>query len=248
MLLTIPETRNNMKWPCLEYIRLLYIKPYSLFQVSKLEIHKCYLGDSSNSLWVSLASLTSLNLLNIKSSSLALPHQSPPPLASVTKLDADNLTPESYWGLIRSLPGLKTMGIIRLSNPDTDIVQIYSGLHHTKASITQIWLDVSNKAQRSTRVSDSSMGKLCDAIRFRMKNLHDIELWNLTINEESLVSLVEACRASSTVMKITWVKLGNYKWVYINSSQKVWKSEFDRLFLPSLSNNRCMFDTIRKTI
>ena len=32
----------------------------------------------------------------------------------------------------------------------------------------------------------------------------------------------------------------------INSSKKVWKSEFDRLFLPSLSNNRCMFDTIRK--
>ena len=35
---------------------------------------------------------------------------------------------------------------------------------------------------------------------------------------------------------------------HINSSKTVWKSEFDRLFLPSLSNNRCMFDTIRKTI
>ena len=36
--------------------------------------------------------------------------------------------------------------------------------------------------------------------------------------------------------------------LYINSSKKVWKSEFDRLFLPSFSNNRCMFDTIGKTI
>ena len=35
---------------------------------------------------------------------------------------------------------------------------------------------------------------------------------------------------------------------YINSSKKVWKSEFDRLFLPFLSNNRCMLDTIRKII
>ena len=34
----------------------------------------------------------------------------------------------------------------------------------------------------------------------------------------------------------------------INSSKKVWKSEFDRLFLPSLSNNRCMLDTNRKII
>ena len=38
-------------------------------------------------------------------------------------------------------------------------------------------------------------------------------------------------------------------WKYqLNSSKKVWKSEFDRLFPHSLSNNRCMFDTIRKTI
>ena len=36
--------------------------------------------------------------------------------------------------------------------------------------------------------------------------------------------------------------------LYLNPSKKVWKSGFDRLFLPFLSNNRCVLDTIRKTI
>ena len=176
----------------------------SLFQVTTLEIKECRLGESSTSLWVSLASLTSLHHLNIKSSSLPLPHQSPPPLPSVRELTTRHLTSDSYRGLIGSLPGLNKMGSlgndIYLANPDADIAQISLGLRHTGASLTYIHLDGEDAAQRV--VSDASMRSLCDVIRDRATRLERISLWRLTINDESLVRLIEICRAITTMRDI----------------------------------------------
>ena len=172
----------------------------SLFQVTTLEIKECRLGESSTSLWVSLASLTSLHHLNISSSSLPLPHQSPPPLPSVRELETRHLTSDSYSGLIGSLPGLNKMGYpyrIYLANPDADIAQISLGLRHTGASLTYIRLDGYDAAQRV--VSDASMRSLCDVIRDRATRLELIGLRNLTIDDESLVRLIETCRAITTM-------------------------------------------------
>ena len=180
----------------------------SLLQVTTLEINDCRLGESSTSLWVSLASLTSLHRLNIKSSSLALPHQSPPSLPSVRKLHTRRLTSDSYRGLIGSLPGLNKMGYwegsnyndIYLTTPDADIAQISLGLRHTGASLTEILLDGSNAAQRV--VSDTSMRSLCDVIRDHSTRLEKIVLYNMMIDEESLVRLVETCRNINTMRDI----------------------------------------------
>ena len=168
-----------------------------LFQVTTLEINDCHLGESSTSLWVSLASLTSLHHLNIKSSSFALPHQSPPSLPSVRELSTRHLTSDSYRGLIGSLPGLEQLDQSYLTNPDADVAQISLGLRHTRASLTQIWLDGENAAQRT--VSDASMRSLCDVIRDQSTRLERIGLYNMTIDEESLVRLVETCRNTNTM-------------------------------------------------
>ena len=48
------------------------------------------------------------------------------------------------------------------------------------------------------------------------------------------------CFESSVSISYFWCR-NDFVW-FLNSSKKVWKSEFDRLFLPSLSNNRCMLD------
>ena len=179
----------------------------SLFQMTTLEINECRLGESSTSLWVSLASLTSLHRLYIESSSLALPHQSPPSLPSVRKLSTRHLTSDSYRGLIGSLPGLNKMGFydddwyyIYLTNPDADIAQISLGLRHTGASLTEIYLDGEDAAQRV--VSDASMRSLCDVIRDHSTRLEWIGLNNMMIDEESLVRLVETCRNINTMKRI----------------------------------------------
>ena len=181
----------------------------SLFQVTTLEINECRLGESSTSLWVSLASLTSLHQLIIKSSSLALPNQSPPSLPSVRELHTRHLTSDSYRGLIGSLPGLNKMGYpyrIYITNPDADIAQISLGLRHTGASLTHICLDGEDAAQRV--VSDASMRSLCDVIRDHSTRLERIWLWYMMVDEESLVRLVETCRNINTMRVIRWVWFG----------------------------------------
>ena len=50
------------------------------------------------------------------------------------------------------------------------------------------------------------------------------------------------------IIPATYISRHDHKLKYVNSSKKVWKSEFDRFFLRSLSNNLCMFDTMRETI
>ena len=179
-----------------------------MFQVTTLEINDCRLGESSSTrLWVSLASLTSLHRLDIKSSSLALPHQSPPSLPSVRRLETRRLASDSYRGLVGSLPGLNELGCydggrhyIYLTTPDADIAQISQGLRHSGASLTEIRLDGEDAAQRV--VSGASMRCLCDVIRDHSTRLERIELWNMTIDEESLVGLVETARAITTMRYI----------------------------------------------
>ena len=173
--------------------------------MTTLEIKDCRLGESSTSLWVSLASLTSLHHLDIKSSSLALPHQSPPSLPSVRRLETRRLASDSYRGLVGSLPGLSRLGcyhlyVIYLTTPDADIAQISQGLRHSGASLTEIRLDGEDAAQRV--VSGASMRSLCDVIRDHSTRLERIELWNMTIDEESLVGLVETARAITTMRYI----------------------------------------------
>ena len=186
----------------------------SFLQVTTIEINNCRLGESSTSLWDSLALLTSLHHLNIKSSSLALPHQSPPSLPSVRELGTRRLTSDSYGGLIGSLPGLNKMGYwegstyndIYLTTPDADIAQISLGLRHTGASLTEIRLSGEDAAQRV--VSDASMRSLCDVIRDHSTRLELIWLWYMMIDEESLVRLVETCRNINTMRNIQWVGFG----------------------------------------
>ena len=182
---------------------------YVFFQVTTLEINDCRLGESSTSLWVSLASLTSLHHLDIESSSLALPHHSPPSLPSVRELGTRHLTSDSYRGLIGSLPGLNKMGycerdymhkLILLTNPDADITQISLGLRHTGASLTDIVLDGADAVQRV--VSDASMRSLCDVIRDHSTRLEEIRLYDMIIDYESLVRLVETCRNINTMRGI----------------------------------------------
>ena len=184
---------------------LFFISPF--LQVTTLKINECRLGESSTSQWESLASLTSLHRLNINSSSLALPHQSPPSLPSVRKLCTRHLTSDSYRGLIGSLPGLNEMGYydnhwyrIYLTNPDADITQISLGLRHTRASLTDIALDGEDAAQRV--VSYATMRSFCDVIRNNSTRLEEIWLWHMKIDEESLVRLVDTCRNINTLKYI----------------------------------------------
>ena len=60
----------------------------------------------------------------------------------VTGLNAQQVTTDSWSGLVGSLPALEVMGddYIYLSNPDADIAQISLGLRNTGTSLTRILL------------------------------------------------------------------------------------------------------------
>lgn len=154
-------------------------------------------------MWVSLASLTCLHQLCINSSSIPLPHQSPPPLPSVRRLSTRQLTSDSYRGLIGSLPGSENIGYsgLYVGNPDVDIRYVSLGLRLSGASLTEISLNGQDAGQR--KVSNASMRTFSDVIRTHCTRLEVIGLYRMTINEESLVELVDTCRAISTIKHLT---------------------------------------------
>ena len=112
-------------------------------------------------------------------------------------------------GLIGSLPGLTVMGYhdgpvsythMYLTNPDADIAQISLGLRLTGDSLTEIWLNGEGAAQQV--VSDASMTSLCDVIRDQVRTLERFMLAYMTVDEDSLVVLIETCRAITTMKMI----------------------------------------------
>ena len=173
----------------------------SIFQISTLRISDCHLGESSTSLWVTLAPFTSLYRLYVKSSSLALSKESPLTLPLVEKIHVSYLRSNSYNGLITSLPGLKVIGNpCYLSKCDADIAQISLALRNSGGSLTHIYLDGQHAFQQL--VSNESMKKLCDVIRDQTARLQEIKLWNMGIKAEVLVGLVEICRTVKTMRDI----------------------------------------------
>ena len=174
-------------------------------QITSIEFNNCCLEESSSTrLWIVMSSLTSLHHLNIKSSSLALPHQPSTSLPLVMSLEGRSLTSDSYTGVIGSLPGLQTLGsrehAIHLTNPDADIAQISVGLRHTATSVTEIWLNGKDAIQPG--VSDDSLISLCDVIRVRVTSLKIITLCNMKIDGNISVKLIEACRTISTMREL----------------------------------------------
>ena len=89
---------------------------------------------------------------------------------------------------------------IFLTTPDADIAQISLGLRDTGASLTEISLDGRDATQRV--VSGASMRSLCDVIRDHSTRLEVIRLDYMTIDDESLVRLVDTCRAITTMRYI----------------------------------------------
>ena len=157
-------------------------------------------------MWVSLASINSLQSLDINESSVAF-HLSHPSLQSVKDLQVSSLSSCSYKHLLALLPGLARVGYpgnpIFLTRPDEDIANIADGLQQSKSSLTAINLDGEYAKQRV--VSDTSMRSLCEVIRDHSATLENFWLWRVAINEAILVTVVETCRAITTLKNIECV-------------------------------------------
>ena len=177
-----------------------------LLQVTSFAFSNCHQGELFNRMWSLLASFSSLTCLRIVSSSIALPHESPPSLPSVVRLCTENLTSDSYRCLIGSLPGLSELGFyedddyypLYLDNPDSDIVEISQGIRHSRVSLTEIRLEPTRWALYGV-LSRASMMFLCKAIADGATRLELIWLYDMTIDEDSLLRLVETCRAIVTM-------------------------------------------------
>ena len=111
-----------------------------LFQVGEVKFEGSTItADVTNGLWSCLGTFSTLHTLTISDSSLNFP-ASPHKLPSVTKLEAERVTSESYEGLLSSIPSLKEIDIT-IDDAVRDISQITAGLRRTGGQqLTQIRL------------------------------------------------------------------------------------------------------------
>ncbi|XP_030848459.1 uncharacterized protein LOC115927128 [Strongylocentrotus purpuratus] len=156
-------------------------------------------------LWSCLKSFTSLNQLTFADSSLSFP-PSPPELLSVTKLLAERVTPQSYEGLLSSLPGLRDIEIT-IDDAERDIAQITACLRRTGGQqIMHINLRApSSLPSEKDSVSIETMKGLGCLITDQTKNLDWLHLTGVKCtDEDDLVHLIECCRKVKS-MSYVWL-------------------------------------------
>ena len=122
-------------------------------------------------------------------------------LPSVRELILVHLSSENYHGLVSLLTGIKQIDVT-LSHPNSDLSALVQGLNRVGQDVTRMRLNCGWSNDKRT-VSAYTMMKLCDVIEGKTKRLEEVRLGHLAIDEESLVSLVEACRMNHTMRTIT---------------------------------------------
>ena len=147
-----------------------------------------------------MTAFTSLRHIEVWDSSLPVTSDSPS-LSSVRELVIVHLNAEDYLGFLESLPGLTRIDVT-LSHPDFDMSELARGLTRVGRGVTQIGLSCGWSADQRT-VPVNTMLRFCEVIRNTTTILEEIRVRFLTIDEDSLVRLVEACRATKTMKKIT---------------------------------------------
>ena len=127
-----------------------------------------------------------------------------PALQTVQTLETRNLKPESYRGLFRTLPSVKSVSVY-VCNCDRDLWEIASEIRKRGVRfLTSIKLDGLNAEQRT--ISDATVGLLCDVIREAKFKLVSIRLeYLLMIGSGRLISIIEALRCIRSLRSITWV-------------------------------------------
>ncbi|XP_030848897.1 uncharacterized protein LOC115927296 [Strongylocentrotus purpuratus] len=163
-------------------------------------------------LWSCLRSFTSLKHLSISDSSFSFP-SSPSELPSVTKLSAERLTSQSYTGLLSSLPRLRAIDIT-IDDAERDIPQINAGLRRTRGQhLKHIRLKaLSSLPSEKKSASRETMRGLGLLIEEQTKNLQRLHLAGVeSLDEESLVDLIECCRRVKTVSDVWFYLCGTKK-------------------------------------
>ena len=146
-------------------------------------------------MWSGLISFTSLDHLTISDSSLSFP-PSPLELPYVTKLSIERVTPQSYEGLLSSLPGLRDIDIT-IDDADRDIPQITACLRRTGGQqLTAINLTAPPSLPSEKKsVSRETMRGLGLLITEQTLNLNWLCLSRVKcLDEDDLVDFIGYCR------------------------------------------------------